>query len=504
MRVAFGQKGNTEGEQPLEAAESSPRMLKSLFLVGLAGAQQWLLLVAATASGYRNGNFDLVFFLPLYFGYAITFAVAMAVSEIAQEKDLYRDGIFGVLAGVVFSFLAMVFLLLSWSQESQLQIFLFILAGAQLGLSACLLAAPWMYAGSQIFDEESPSSFVFLAFIFCVLAAFAQIFGLSLIVLVSNGALAILSATCWLIAVKRFAVETPAEENTSEQETAAHQDNISKGKGIARTALAFASIWLALVMMLSQFLSSQNTEASSYMWVFGMIGVGLVAIIFGVAHLAHKQLDPLFVFRFVPVPMIFAFFPMDVGSSPSNNYAIAVSTIALWFFLTLSVSALQESSSIIRRPSHELIAGAECGSCLGLVAGYLIGLFHEYVDFYYFGSVTAILAMILSFLGSNVIISRDYFAGLCPPETPKEKSPSSNDADREKRIAEVADAYGLTKREAEVMGILAQGYDLKRVQDELYISEGTATTHRRHVYQKLDVHSRSELIDLISNFDSDK
>ena len=34
-----------------------------------------------------------------------------------------------------------------------------------------------------------------------------------------------------------------------------------------------------------------------------------------------------------------------------------------------------------------------------------------------------------------------------------------------------------------------------RVQEELVISEGTAITHRRNIYRKLDVHSKQELID---------
>ena len=64
-------------------------------------------------------------------------------------------------------------------------------------------------------------------------------------------------------------------------------------------------------------------------------------------------------------------------------------------------------------------------------------------------------------------------------------------------------AYGLTGRESDVLSILARGHGLSRVQDELFISEGTAITHRRHIYQKLNIHSKSELIDLVTRFEID-
>ena len=61
----------------------------------------------------------------------------------------------------------------------------------------------------------------------------------------------------------------------------------------------------------------------------------------------------------------------------------------------------------------------------------------------------------------------------------------------------IADACGLTPRERDVLAVLARGYDVARVQEELGISEGTALTHKRHIYQKLDVHTRAELLDRV-------
>lgn len=67
----------------------------------------------------------------------------------------------------------------------------------------------------------------------------------------------------------------------------------------------------------------------------------------------------------------------------------------------------------------------------------------------------------------------------------------------EARIAELARNHKLTPRETEVFGLLAHGRSIPYVRDALFISRDTAATHAKHIYAKLDVHSRQELIDLV-------
>ena len=65
------------------------------------------------------------------------------------------------------------------------------------------------------------------------------------------------------------------------------------------------------------------------------------------------------------------------------------------------------------------------------------------------------------------------------------------------RCAQIARMYGLTRREEEVLACLAQGKSVPRIEQELIISNGTAKSHVRHIYAKLDIHSRDELIALV-------
>lgn len=67
----------------------------------------------------------------------------------------------------------------------------------------------------------------------------------------------------------------------------------------------------------------------------------------------------------------------------------------------------------------------------------------------------------------------------------------------EEKCDGVAERYGLSKRECDVLHLLARGYSSARIQSELYIAPGTVNYHTRNIYSKLGVHSKQDLIDLV-------
>lgn len=54
----------------------------------------------------------------------------------------------------------------------------------------------------------------------------------------------------------------------------------------------------------------------------------------------------------------------------------------------------------------------------------------------------------------------------------------------------------LTPREVEVIGLSLRGHSSKLIAHQLGISEGTVTNHKRNVYDKLSIHSQSQLFSL--------
>lgn len=61
----------------------------------------------------------------------------------------------------------------------------------------------------------------------------------------------------------------------------------------------------------------------------------------------------------------------------------------------------------------------------------------------------------------------------------------------------LAARHGLTPREAEIFGLLAQGRNGAYIQRQLGASYNTVKTHVAHIYTKLGVHAHQELIDLV-------
>lgn len=70
-----------------------------------------------------------------------------------------------------------------------------------------------------------------------------------------------------------------------------------------------------------------------------------------------------------------------------------------------------------------------------------------------------------------------------------------------KRCKEVAEAYGLSNRELDVLSLLSKGRNAKYIEKTLFISENTVKTHVSHIYKKLNINSQQTLIDLVDDFE---
>ncbi|OUO91282.1 helix-turn-helix transcriptional regulator [Gordonibacter sp. An230] len=66
-----------------------------------------------------------------------------------------------------------------------------------------------------------------------------------------------------------------------------------------------------------------------------------------------------------------------------------------------------------------------------------------------------------------------------------------------KQCRQLQEAYGLSTRETEVMELIARGNSMASIAERLVISENTVRTHAKHIYTKLDIHKRQELLDML-------
>ena len=89
-------------------------------------------------------------------------------------------------------------------------------------------------------------------------------------------------------------------------------------------------------------------------------------------------------------------------------------------------------------------------------------------------------------------------------QEPATKPANSNDAVRgggrfRGKCETVANTFLLSRRETEILFFLAKGHNAAYIQEKLYISEGTAKTHIRHIYRKCDVHNQQDLMRMVED-----
>jgi DNA-binding CsgD family transcriptional regulator len=63
---------------------------------------------------------------------------------------------------------------------------------------------------------------------------------------------------------------------------------------------------------------------------------------------------------------------------------------------------------------------------------------------------------------------------------------------------ETAQEFGLSEREADILRLIAHGYTSATVAQKLVISPYTVNTHIQHIYEKMQIHKRSELLNYLN------
>jgi len=57
-----------------------------------------------------------------------------------------------------------------------------------------------------------------------------------------------------------------------------------------------------------------------------------------------------------------------------------------------------------------------------------------------------------------------------------------------------SEEFSLSERELEVLQLVVEGFGNQEIADKLFISLQTVRNHIRHIYQKLQVHSKSQAV----------
>lgn len=134
-------------------------------------------------------------------------------------------------------------------------------------------------------------------------------------------------------------------------------------------------------------------------------------------------------------------------------------------------------------------------ACLGALCGFAIGSWHGITSDQSLSISLFVLLLLLAASAFSVMKGHQNFPdqASAPSETPDGKP-----ADAES-LRTIAEAYGLSDRELEVLELLKVGRTVAYIARKLVVANSTVATHVNHIYRKLDVHNRQELLDFIES-----
>ena len=294
-----------------------------------------------------------------------------------------------------------------------------------------------------------------------------------------------------------------------------------------RIGLCACLVGIADGMVRAAFLSSNNLSIHLLLqWPLAGAGLITMLIVYGAALLGSEQ-STRTIYKAAIVVMAFFFMLLPIFTGAQDIESVLALTgygtfnVLIWMLLAEISANYRLSSTRVFGIGWGMVT---LGVLLGAVAGDAVDRFAPFSpQFLSFIALVATMAVLLSFLfvfrESDLIAlteepedpSSENFSGTVTQvdrassknaaaelQAPKSSTPLATPRPRfQDRCLEVAAAFELSPKETEVMILFAKGRSAARIQEELFISKGTVSTHLRHIYQKMDVHSKQEMLDVI-------
>lgn len=243
------------------------------------------------------------------------------------------------------------------------------------------------------------------------------------------------------------------------------------------------------------FQQSNDAAIAARLLICALLLLGL--LVFG------KNLDRGFTYR--PTIPIIALGCLIIPFLDASHAPIvaAVAHSGYVYYLLFSLVAYSDIMFRSGQPARKVFGWGRFADSAGFLVGAGASIFlgagiTEQGYFYMAVSALGILLITLVpvlILTDGNVVEVDYARSI--PQANGEESSKDGQATFDSRCDEVADRYGLTAREREVFGYLAQGRSLPFIEKTIFISHNTAKTHVQNIYRKTLVHSRQELIDLV-------
>ena len=264
---------------------------------------------------------------------------------------------------------------------------------------------------------------------------------------------------------------------------------------------------LILIMAIAGFLSGvsalamENVEGVGAM--FRVLATALAGVvILAMAIVRRDRMDVRFLAR-VSLPLaILALLLIPLGGVGLGYVAAFLLKLAYVWFTFFVLILLASICYRFEVPTLRIFALARAASEFGILAGVALRRFLHLGDYlanpafpmvFSLAGIVIVLCCVLVWK-SEKSVNGDWGAAGVAVETNQQVVSS-----RERfmaRCERMAAERNLTAREAEVMALIAQGKTRREIEQELFLSENTVKTHARHLYAKLGVATKADVIAL--------
>lgn len=257
--------------------------------------------------------------------------------------------------------------------------------------------------------------------------------------------------------------------------------------------MAFAGLATGLAGSLLE--SEEGIGAIHRVVATGLVGVALLILVFA----RKNQCDVRFLAQAALPVSIIAFALMPLAGP---MWAHAVSFLIMLAYVCFTLFVLLLLASIAYRfqvPSLRLFAFTRATSESALLIGVSTRRWIQQTELLSsdtFLFAIAIAGIIMVFVCVLIwmkeqSVNADWGAsGISLKDSVHIPSPREQIIMRCEQLCEI---HGLTARETEILGLLAQRKSRIEIEQQLFLSQNTIKTHTRHLYAKLGVHSKDEV-----------
>lgn len=275
----------------------------------------------------------------------------------------------------------------------------------------------------------------------------------------------------------------------------------------------FITATFAFMSNLTLFVSGQQSvDVEAAQWTSTVVTLLVVVAMVLPALLFPRRIDIGIAYR-IALPIAAGGFLL-LAFIWNTGGGVANSMVAMGWLITDIITWCIIANVVYTTRLPALILFGACEAVTSLASLLGVGIGYTFAGFIETGSIAIMaLALVAVYLLSTIVLfvlkdrsiagytadRTDEAEALSPAEEIQQNEQATAVDDRfEQRCRALAEQAQLTPRESDMLRCLAQGRSTQYMAERFTLSENTVKSHVRNVYQKLGVHSKQDVIDIVN------